>query len=76
VKAPLWARATGTRSATRSVVVSITTAAFAPHAETRTDRPSREIAKPWGLGPTSTLPVTVSRAVSITLTVEAPSLDT
>src|SRR4030095_10047866 len=34
------------------------------------------MASPWGLGPTSMLRATRSVAVSITLTVEAPSLDT
>src|SRR4029453_18872792 len=34
------------------------------------------MASPWGFGPTSMLRATRSVAVSITLTVEAPSLDT
>ena len=74
--APLWARATGTRVVIRSVAVSSTSASLAPQADTSTWRPSAEMARPCGFGPTSTLPTTRSLAVSITLTVEAPSADT
>ena len=72
--AALWGCATGMRLSTVSVAVSITMAWLAPKAETRTRRPSREMARPCGFGPTSTLPTTRLDAVSITLTVEAPSL--
>ena len=74
--APLWGAATGTCAITVSVAVSMTSARLAPKPETSTRRPSRDMARPCGFGPTSTLPTTRSVAVSITLTVEAPSLET
>ena len=47
-----------------------------PQAETRTREPSAAMARPCGFAPTSTERTTRSVAVSITLTVESPSLDT
>ncbi len=52
----------------------MTSARFVPQPSTRTRRPSPETARPWGFAPTSTLATTRSLPVSITLTVEAPSL--
>ena len=71
---PLWGWATGTSPITRSVAVSRTRARFEPQPETRTRLPSAEMASPWGFVPTSMLETTRSVAVSMTLTVEAPSL--
>ena len=59
---------------TRSVAVSMTSARFEPHPNTSTRLPSPETASPCGFGPTSILRATRSVAVSMTLTVEAPSL--
>ena len=73
---PLCACATGTRPTTRSVAVSRNRASLAPHADTSTQLPSGAMARPCGFGPTSTVATTRSLAVSITLTVESPSLDT
>ena len=71
---PLWGWATGTLPITRSVVVSMTSTWFEPQPETSTRLPSPESASPWGLAPTSMLTPTRSAAVSMTLTVAAPSL--
>src|SRR5207245_291153 len=71
---PLWGWATGTSPITRSVAVSMTSARFEPQPRTSTRRPSPETARPWGFAPTSMLAPTRSVAVSMTLTVEAPSL--
>ena len=52
----------------------MTCAWFEPQPETSTRLPSPEIARPWGLALTSMLATTRSEAVSMTLTVAAPSL--
>jgi hypothetical protein len=65
---------TGTWPTTRSLAVSMMIAWFVPKPDTSTWRPSGEIASPCGVGPTSIRPITRSVAVSMTLTVEAPSL--
>jgi len=69
----LWGWATGTSPITRSVAVLMTTARVEPQPMTNIRLPSLETASPWGLAPTSML-ATRSLVVSMTLTVEAPSL--
>jgi hypothetical protein len=51
-------------------------ASFAPQADTRTRVPSADTARPCGFGPTSTVATARSVVVSITVTVESPSLET
>ena len=52
----------------------MTSTRFVPQPMARTRRPSPETARPWGFAPPRWLAITRSLAVSITLTVEAPSL--
>src|SRR4029453_5843130 len=52
----------------------MTSARVVPQPRTRTRRPSPETARPWGFAPTSMVATRRSLPVSITLTVDAPSL--
>ena len=71
---PLWTWGAATSPVTLSVAVSMMSARLEPKPDTSTFRPSRDMASPWGLTPTSMDATTLSVAVSITLTVDAPSL--
>src|SRR5438876_9434792 len=70
----LWGLATPTFQRIWLVAVSIAETWLVPKPATSTMLPSGVIARPCGVWPTSMLLVTLSLLVSMTLTVEAPSL--
>src|SRR5258708_7255597 len=71
-----WATPTAAWLTTASVVVSMTTASFAPATDATTWRPSGVSWSPAGFGPTSIDPITVSLSVPMTLTAPESVLDT